>query len=65
MPRHMWDLSSLTRDQTHIPCIRRLILNHGTAREVPTICLLMNQISELRMQKFIIYFSWEKILVTG
>ena len=30
----MWDLSSLTRDQTHIPCIRRKILNHWTIREV-------------------------------
>ena len=31
----MWDPSSLTRDQTHIPCIGRRILNHWTAREVP------------------------------
>ena len=30
----MWDLSSLTRDQTHVPCISRLILNHWTTREV-------------------------------
>ena len=27
--------SSLTRDQTHIPCIGRWILNHCTTREVP------------------------------
>ena len=31
----MWDLSSLTRDQTHIPCIVRWILYHWTTREVP------------------------------
>ena len=31
----MWDLSSLTRDQTHIPCIVRRILCHWTTREVP------------------------------
>ena len=31
----MWDLSSLTRDQTHVPCIGRQILNHWTTREVP------------------------------
>ena len=31
----MWDLSSLTRDQTHTPCIGRWSLNHRTAREVP------------------------------
>ena len=24
----MWDLSSLTRDRTHNPCIRRRIVNH-------------------------------------
>ena len=27
----MWDLSSLTRDRTHVPCIH----NHWTTREVP------------------------------
>ena len=34
-PRGMWDLSSLTRDGTRIPCIGRWSLNHWTAREVP------------------------------
>ena len=29
----MWDLSSLTKDQTHAPCIRSLGLNHQNARE--------------------------------
>ena len=29
-------LRSLARDQTHVPCIRRQILNHWTTREVPT-----------------------------
>ena len=29
---HMWDLSSLTRDQTHAPCSGRGILNHWTIR---------------------------------
>ena len=28
-----WDLSSLTRDRTHVPCIGRRILNHWTTRE--------------------------------
>ena len=31
----MWDLSSLTRDQTHVLCIARVIPNHWTVREVP------------------------------
>ena len=31
----MWDLSSLTRDQTQVPCFGRQILNHCTTREVP------------------------------
>ena len=35
LPRGMWDLSSPTRDRTHVPCIGRWILNHWTTREVP------------------------------
>ena len=31
----MWDISSPTRDQTHISCIERQSLNHWTVREVP------------------------------
>ena len=31
----VWDLSSLTKGQTHIPCIGRQVLNHWTTREVP------------------------------
>ena len=34
-PRGMWDLRSLTRDQTYTPCIGRQNLNPWTAREVP------------------------------
>ena len=33
----LWDLSSWTRDGTHIPCISRLILNQWTNREVLTV----------------------------
>ena len=33
-PWHM-DLSSLTRDQTRVPCIVKQILNHWTTKEVP------------------------------
>ena len=31
----MWDLSSLTKDRTQVPCVGRQILNHCTTREVP------------------------------
>jgi len=31
----MWDLSSLTRDLTCVPCIGRKILSHWTNKEVP------------------------------
>ena len=31
----MWDFSSLTGDQTRVPCIARQILNRWTNREVP------------------------------
>ena len=42
VPYSIWDLSSLIRDQTYVPCISRWILNHWTTREVPLkfyICL--------------------------
>ena len=35
LPRGIWDLTSLTRDQIPIPCIARQILYHWTTREVP------------------------------
>ena len=34
LPRGMWDLSSPTRDQTHVSYIARQILNHWTTRKV-------------------------------
>ena len=34
-PRHVQDLSSRSRDQTHIICTAREILNHWTTMEVP------------------------------
>ena len=38
----MWHLSSLTRDQTCVPCIGKWILNHWTTREVPHSLLQWN-----------------------
>ena len=32
--------SSYIRDQTHVPCTGRQILNHWTTRKVPMLCLL-------------------------
>ena len=31
----MWDLSFLTRDGSHVPCITRQTFNHWTTREAP------------------------------
>ena len=36
----LWDLNSLTRGQTYVPCTARWILNHGTTREVPEALIL-------------------------
>ena len=33
----LWDLSALTRDWTHTPCVERQSINHWTTREVPKI----------------------------
>ena len=30
-----WDLSSPTRDWTHVPCFAKCIINHWTTREIP------------------------------
>ena len=35
----LWDLSSLTRDLTHIPGIERWIFNHRTTRESPQVTI--------------------------
>ena len=53
----MWDLSSPTRDWTHISCIARLILNHLVIREVlacyviffPAINLRIVSLNDLRL----------------
>ena len=37
----MWDLTSLTRDQTCVRCIGRQILNHWTTREVQELLSLL------------------------
>ena len=34
MPRGMWGLSSPTKDQTHICCIERQVLDHWTTKQV-------------------------------
>ena len=44
----MWDLSSLTRDRTHTPCIGRRSLNHWTTREVPGERVLIKCVSGVR-----------------
>ena len=43
----MWDLSSLTRDWTHVPCIARQILNHWTTREVPRVFFCLSNLWSL------------------
>ena len=55
----MWDLSSLTRDRTHIPCIARRILNHQTTREVPAevFSLSINRLKSCA-RSFLVMLSW-------
>ena len=47
----MWDLSSLTRVWTHVPCIGRQILMHWTTRKVPVLDIL-NEKSKLKKCKW-------------
>ena len=53
-PWVIWDLSSLTQNQTHTHCIGRQNPNHWTIRGVPcqTLCWAI----------FICYLGWEHIL---
>ena len=39
----MWDLGSLIRDGTQVPCIQRQTVNHWTTREVPYIISFHHQ----------------------
>ena len=69
-PKGMWDLRSLTRDWTHIPCIGRWNVNHWTTRKSPYIYIYI-----LITWVLVIYFygqeeskydqpwstSWEKV----
>lgn len=44
LPHSTWDPSSLTRDQTPVPCTRRRIRDHRTTRVVPpTVCFLRHR----------------------
>ena len=45
-PQGMWDLNSLTRGQTHTPCIGRWSPNHWTTREVPKSGCWLTEINE-------------------
>jgi len=48
----MWDLSSQTRDWTHVPCIGRWILNHWTTREIlPLFLQPLQHLSECLTQR--------------
>ena len=40
-PPGKWDLSSLTKDQTHSLCLGRQSLNHWSTREIPVISFLL------------------------
>ena len=60
MPRGSRDLSSLTRDQSPLPCVGRWTLNHCTTSEVPRWAFLIvlrirNRRSSLCIFPFYIY----------
>ena len=57
LPQGMWDLSSPTRDQTHISCIGRRIPNHWTTRKFSE--FLCNWETFLFHQLFYILYRWK------
>ena len=54
-PHGVWDLSSRTRDQTHVCFIGRWNLNHWTTREIPLLCFYREatqlSVARVRMAK--------------
>ena len=52
-PRGIWDLSSLIRDLTHIPCIGRQSLNHWATKEVPKIFYVYFALLEFQLTHFL------------
>ena len=48
----MWDLSSLTRDQTCVPWIARNILNHWITREVPRLFIWLCHVLVVALRIF-------------
>ena len=63
--------SSLTRDQTHVPCIGRQIHNHCATREVPTETLFVMESAQMsfsghtRVRHTVEYYSAVKRNKTG
>ena len=59
----LWDLSSPTKDQTHIPCIERWSLSHWTMRQAPHFIFL-----SIKLTKIWIPFCnrvWSHFLICG
>ena len=48
----LWDLSSPTKDRTHILCIGRQVLNHRTSREVPKALQFLKNVVGATAQSF-------------
>ena len=58
-PQHVG--SSQTRDQTHVPCIGRQILNHCTTREIPLLNFDRHSINPFNLQNHVLQF-WDIFL---
>ena len=55
----MWDPSSLSRDRTRVPCIRKQILNQWTTREVPIWRILTKNPSDPSAGRTVSHFTAE------
>ena len=55
----MWNLSSLTRDGTYVPCIGRQILNHWITREVLQMSLFFSLLKRTLGTSLVV--QWLKI----
>ena len=58
----MWNLNSLTGDQTFTPCIEKQSLNHWTTKEVPFVVVVV-VVQSLRCVRFFVTPCWDHELL--
>ena len=62
VPCAVWGLSPPSRDQTHVSCVAKRVLNHWTTREVPQVFFFYHLFSV--QETFLVILSKIRLLTT-